>query len=122
MDSMILTFTLVAAVATAGLWQLNRLAARPGGPRPVALAAFPLGLLFLAAPLPQTALATISAFRAVARTGRSSPTFALGTAHGIAVPFAIGTLGFMTVWPLPSGWSWSGRQASIPTPPSTSKR
>jgi len=63
----------------------------------VAVCALPLGLLFLAVPLPQSALATIGAFRAVARTGRSNTTFALGTAHGIAVPFAIGTLGFMTV-------------------------
>jgi len=127
MDSMILTFTLLAVVATAGLWQLNRLAARPGGPRPVALASLPLGLLFLAVPLPQTALATIGAFRAVARTGRSSTTFALGTAHGIAVPFAIGTLGFVTVmaiavWLDLVGQAGADPDASVDQPPMAWRR
>jgi len=76
----------------------------------VAPGALRLGLLFLAVPVPQTALATIGAFRAVARTGRSSPSFAIGAAQGIAVPFAIGIFGFITVMAI-AAWLELGRNA-----------
>jgi hypothetical protein len=80
----LLTFSIVSAIAVVGLILLGSTSVRRLGARPTLLAALPLALLFPAVAVPTASMATIRAFQTIAASGQAPTRVAAAMARDIA--------------------------------------
>lgn len=78
-----------------GLWLLVRQARQRQSEAPLLLAALPLAVVMLVAPIPLVALWTIDAFSSIGSTGTATQTDAVALADQMARPLWWGAVGFL---------------------------
>jgi hypothetical protein len=105
----LLTFSIVSAIAGVGLVLLGSTSVRRLGARPTLLAALPLALLFPAVAVPTASLATIRAFQTIAASGQAPTGVAAAMARDIARTLSFAAIAAVAVMLVAA---WLQRRAS----------
>jgi hypothetical protein len=105
----LLTFSIVSAIAGVGLVLLGSTSVRRLGARPALLAAVPLALLFPAVAVPTASLGTIRAFQTIAASGQAPTGVAAAMARDIAQTLSFAAIAAVAVMLVAA---WLQRRAS----------